>query len=141
MFADQNGARLNTLSFGDARVPDPESDHLRAWGREILVRSDADSAVQLFEGSFGVEAEPEAISVPTLRIHGSLDVISPVGNAESLASRIPNAETVVLEGARHVPTRRGRTWSWTSSRIRGIASMRDRRAPQVPSLTGRTGGR
>jgi len=58
----------------------------------------------LFEGCFGVEAEPEAISAPTLLIHGSLDVISPVGNAESLASRIPTAELVVIDGAGHVPT-------------------------------------
>ncbi|MFI4928393.1 MAG: alpha/beta fold hydrolase, partial [Burkholderiales bacterium] len=42
--------------------------------------------------------------IPTLVIHGTLDVITPLANAEKLASTIPAATLVKLEGAGHVPT-------------------------------------
>ncbi|WP_309111225.1 alpha/beta fold hydrolase [Saccharothrix sp.] len=41
------------------------------------------------------------ITAPTLVLHGSADRFSPVDNARRLASRIPGAELVVIEGARH----------------------------------------
>jgi pimeloyl-ACP methyl ester carboxylesterase len=41
------------------------------------------------------------ITAPTLIIHGSDDVLNPTGNASLLAERIPNAEVVLFEGARH----------------------------------------
>ena len=42
------------------------------------------------------------IAAPTLVLHGAEDQSIPVGNAEVLASRIPRAELVILEGAGHV---------------------------------------
>lgn len=42
------------------------------------------------------------ISVPTLVIHGSEDVINPTANAYLLAERIPGAELYIVEGGRHV---------------------------------------
>jgi len=41
------------------------------------------------------------ISAPTLIIHGSDDGLVPVGNANVLAKRIPNAELHVVQGGRH----------------------------------------
>jgi pimeloyl-ACP methyl ester carboxylesterase len=42
-----------------------------------------------------------AIKAPTLVLHGSDDLMAPVGNAELLASRIPGAEVVIHQGGRH----------------------------------------
>jgi pimeloyl-ACP methyl ester carboxylesterase len=42
------------------------------------------------------------IGVPTLVIAGAEDEVIPVGNARILASRIPNAELVIMDGLRHV---------------------------------------
>ena len=43
-----------------------------------------------------------AMRVPTLVVHGSEDGVVDVGNARVLASRIPGAELLILEGAGHV---------------------------------------
>lgn len=42
------------------------------------------------------------IQAPTLVIHGSEDRLNPTANAPLLAERIPGAEMVILEGARHL---------------------------------------
>jgi len=58
-------------------------------------------------GIFGV-AEPfvplEEISVPTSVIHGTADAIVPIGIGEWMATAIPDATFVPIEGAGHVPT-------------------------------------
>ncbi len=41
------------------------------------------------------------ISAPTLVITGSQDILTPVADAEEIASRIPNSELVVVRGAAH----------------------------------------
>ncbi len=41
------------------------------------------------------------ISAPTLIIHGTLDRINPVGNAELLAKQIPQAEVLLIPQGRH----------------------------------------
>ncbi|WP_344195509.1 alpha/beta hydrolase [Kribbella karoonensis] len=41
------------------------------------------------------------IQAPTLVLHGTDDVFSPVANAQLLARRIPNARAELIEGARH----------------------------------------
>lgn len=48
-------------------------------------------------------AQLSAIQAPTVVLHGTLDRLLPVGNAELLAERIPNAELSLVEGAGHVP--------------------------------------
>lgn len=45
--------------------------------------------------------ELPGITAPTLVLHGSADLFSPVDNARRLAARIPGAELVIFEGARH----------------------------------------
>jgi len=46
--------------------------------------------------------DPRRISVPTLVIHGGDDELTVPQNAELLAQNIPDAELVLLDGARHV---------------------------------------
>ncbi|GAA1131250.1 hypothetical protein GCM10009630_31380 [Kribbella jejuensis] len=41
------------------------------------------------------------IAAPTLVLHGTDDLFSPVANAQLLADRIPNARAELIEGARH----------------------------------------
>ncbi|MBE2998036.1 alpha/beta fold hydrolase [Nocardiopsis sp. HNM0947] len=48
----------------------------------------------------GWDLLPEIVS-PTLVVHGEDDALTPVGNAELLAVRIPGAELLVLPGLRH----------------------------------------
>jgi len=43
----------------------------------------------------------ESLHVPTLVIVGSQDVLTPRGDSEELAERIPGAELVVISGAAH----------------------------------------
>lgn len=55
------------------------------------------------EASTGHDASAllAAITAPTLVLHGADDAMTPVGNAEVLAARIPGARLAVLPGARH----------------------------------------
>jgi len=46
-------------------------------------------------------AELPGIKAPTLIMHGTDDFFSPVGNAELLADRIPDARAELIQGARH----------------------------------------
>ena len=41
------------------------------------------------------------IKVPTLIIHGDVDRAIPVENAQIMASRLPNAEMIILKGKGH----------------------------------------
>ena len=45
-----------------------------------------------------------AIRVPTLLMHGTEDVVFPIGGARYMAERIPGARLVELPGERHIPT-------------------------------------
>jgi len=69
-------------------------------------RSNGPAAIQLMEclEAVDVERRLSEISLPTLIIHGSRDVITPVAASENLAARIPNSRLVIIEGAGHVPT-------------------------------------
>ena len=50
---------------------------------------------------FNSESELGKITAPTLIIHGTADRAVPTGNSDLLASKIPNARKVLLEGAAH----------------------------------------
>lgn len=92
-------------AFVDRCVPELDSDHVRRWGRDILLRAEPEQAARLLEMWQDVTAvDPRRISVPTLIVHGAADAIVPVEHARSLAELIPDAELVVLDGVGHVPT-------------------------------------
>jgi pimeloyl-ACP methyl ester carboxylesterase len=93
--------------FIDACVPEPDSEHIRRWGRNILLRADAAAAARMLECYLERDDPPLAlaeISVPTLVMHGSQDFIVPLDIGISTASQIPGATLVTLDGAGHVPT-------------------------------------
>ena len=108
--------------FVDACIPEPDSEHVRRWGRDILMRAEPEQAARLTEmwGDAPVGLDPTQLAVPTLIIHGAEDLIAPVAHSRSLAEQIPDAELLVLEGVGHVPT---------MTRPHVIAEAIDRRFP------------
>lgn len=92
--------------FVDACVPEPDSEHVRRWGRQILLRADNEAAARILEvhAEQSIAPPAERISAPTLIVHGEQDAIIPLAAAEGLRSRIPDATLVTLPGAGHVPT-------------------------------------
>ncbi len=92
--------------FVEACAPEAGCEAERAWGKLIVKRSSASAAVQMLEcvEQVDVASRLGAITVPTLVLHGSLDVISPMASAEKLVQLIPHAKLRVAYGAGHVPT-------------------------------------
>ncbi|MFC5175412.1 alpha/beta fold hydrolase [Nocardioides taihuensis] len=93
-------------AFVDACVPEPDSEHVRRWGRQILLRADPEAAARMFESHHEEQVAPDltAVTVPTLVLHGELDAVVPVEVGRQVAAAIPGAELVVLPGTGHVPT-------------------------------------
>ena len=92
--------------FVDDCTPEPDSDHIKAWGHKILNRVAPEDAVALSNASPDVDIRPRLPEIlhPTLVIHGRLDVPVPLEHAQQLAESIPNAELVIFEDAGHVPS-------------------------------------
>jgi pimeloyl-ACP methyl ester carboxylesterase len=104
------GCRLDFQStmnaFVDACVPEEDASAERAWGKKIVMRSTAKDAIDLMTCMEGQDFQPRlaTINLPTLVLHGSRDVISPLANAKSIVGTMPRAELAVAEGAGHVST-------------------------------------
>ncbi|MES3015956.1 MAG: alpha/beta fold hydrolase [Pseudomonadota bacterium] len=98
------GATLDR--FVELCVPEPDSAHLKRWGRQIVGRADPAAAIALRVCASEVDIRESlpGIRQPTLIIHGDGDVIVPIQQAHELAALIPDSRLVVLEGAGHVPT-------------------------------------
>lgn len=92
--------------FVETCVPEPDSDHIKRWGRQIIERASQAAAIALYlsAGEINLRNELSRISQPTLIIHGEADDIVPVEEARRLAEILPNAKLSVLPGAGHVPT-------------------------------------
>ena len=91
-------------TFVAACVVESDSDHIAAWGRQVLRRSDPESAARLYETQSLITPDLSAVQVPTLVIHGESDRIVPLAAARHAAAALPDGELVVLPGAGHVPT-------------------------------------
>lgn len=66
----------------------------------------------MFRCSEGIDLEHRlaSISLPTLVLHGRLDVIAPLTSAEKLAALIPGTKLVIADDAGHVPTMTRPQW-------------------------------
>lgn len=91
--------------FVEQCTPEPDSEHIKVWGRKMLTRVAPADAVALSTAGHGVDLRPRlaGIEQPTLVVHGRLDVVTPVESAEGLVSLIPGAELKMIEDAGHVP--------------------------------------
>jgi pimeloyl-ACP methyl ester carboxylesterase len=92
--------------FVDACVPEKDAEHLKRWGRQILLRADPEAAARILECHCEEATTPDfaGIAVATLVLHGRLDHIIPLELAEEVARLIPHATMRVLDDAGHVPT-------------------------------------
>ena len=92
--------------FVEACVPEPDSDHIKRWGHQIIDRASQEAAIALHLAASKPDLRNDLhrISQPTLIIHGEADVLVSVEDARRLAKTIPNAKLKVLPGAGHVPT-------------------------------------
>ncbi len=104
------GCRLDFPStmaaFVDACVPEEDCEAERAWGKQIVMRSSANAAIELMECMEGIDIESRLgqLPMPALVIHGSRDAITPLSSSQILAARLPHATLAVIDGAGHVPT-------------------------------------
>jgi pimeloyl-ACP methyl ester carboxylesterase len=91
--------------FINASVPEPNSDHIKHWGQQILDRATQESAIALYNISKTVTLHDvlSDISLPTLVIHGDADQLASLESAEWLVDTLPNAKLEVIHGAGHVP--------------------------------------
>jgi pimeloyl-ACP methyl ester carboxylesterase len=92
--------------FIDTCVPEPDSDHIRRWGRQILLRADPEAAARILEvhAEEGIIPNLASIETPTLLIHGESDAIVPVAATYAMASALADSTVVTIPGAGHVPT-------------------------------------
>jgi pimeloyl-ACP methyl ester carboxylesterase len=110
-------------AFVNACVPEPDSEHIRRWGRDILLRAEPEAAARMLESGYEREftLALTEIAVPTLVIHGSKDAIIPMDAGKHIADGIPDAELLILEGVGHVPT---------MTRPQEVVAAIERRFPQ-----------
>ncbi len=74
----------------------------RAWARFPPEPVGIDRQWEAYD-SFDTESRLSEIRCPTLILHGTLDALSPVANAEFLAANIPGARLVLLDDNGHSP--------------------------------------
>jgi len=93
--------------FIEQCTPEPDVEHIRRWGHHILLRAEPEAADRLWEVRFAEDIDFAArlpqLEIPTLIIHGELDVFADRARMEYLASLIPGSKFVVMEGSGHVP--------------------------------------
>ena len=92
--------------FIERCLPEPDSDHIKRWGIDILTRSTPEASARLVESVWGTNLVPHlaGIDLPTLVIHGDADAVVPLTAGKLIAETIPNARLAVIEGCGHVPT-------------------------------------
>jgi pimeloyl-ACP methyl ester carboxylesterase len=95
--------------FVTACFPEPNSDHLIRWGIDICLRTEPEAAIRYLRAFEGPDEDQiqlplSSIHTPTLIIHGRMDNLVPIEEANTLATSIPNAKLKVFEEAGHVPS-------------------------------------
>ncbi|MFN8469312.1 MAG: alpha/beta hydrolase [Caldilineaceae bacterium] len=92
--------------FVTACVPEPHSDHIKRWGRQILGRASQEAAIALYRSSSepDLRADLGDIKQRTLILHGAADAIVRVEEAQRLAAALPHAHLSIVPEAGHVPT-------------------------------------
>ncbi len=92
--------------FVERCLIEPEVDHVRRWGYDILTRSTPEAAVALIESMYGMDLTERlpSLNLPALVIHGREDAIVPLAAGRLLAERLPQSRLVVINGCGHVPT-------------------------------------
>jgi len=92
--------------FVEVCVPEPDSGHIKRWGRQIIERASQEAAIALYLSASKIDLRNDLhrITQPTLILHGEADALVSVEEAHWLAHTLPNAKLTTLPGAGHVPT-------------------------------------
>ena len=107
-FADacRSDYRATVDDFVSACIPEPDSDHVKRWARNILLRAEPEQAariVEMWRDEAVPDLDPRQIDIPTLILHGTADVLVPIERSRQLAELLPDAELVEFEGSGHAP--------------------------------------
>jgi len=92
---------LRTVTAKPPRVPRAVQRYVAA--ERVARQAELDVIFQRWRAAADVPADLEAITAPTLVIHGALDRIVHPATADQLAARLPRARRVILDGIGHVP--------------------------------------
>ncbi len=98
--------RATIERFVQLCVPEPDSEHIKEWGRKLLARASPEAAIALriVGAETNVAGDIARVSQPTLVLHGALDKIVPLDRASELVKALSKAELAILDDAGHVPT-------------------------------------
>ncbi|HEX7884021.1 MAG TPA: alpha/beta hydrolase [Afipia sp.] len=93
--------------FIERCTPEPDSEHIRRWGLNILSRATPEAADKLFlmepdEAVDWASVLPR-LRLPTLLLHGEKDVMCSIESMRYIASLIQGSRLVVFEGSGHLP--------------------------------------
>lgn len=105
--ACRNNYPAAVAAFVARCVPEPDSEHIRRWGRNLLMRAEPEQAAKLIEMWQDKDVPVfniGHITQPTLIIHGTEDAIVSVESSRELNKLIPGSELVELGECGHVPT-------------------------------------
>ncbi len=91
--------------FVGACVPEPDSDPVRRWGRQIIDRASPMAALALYRlGSFiDMRNDLHRIEMPALILHGTADTLVALDSSRALAENLPDARLALIEAVGHVP--------------------------------------
>jgi pimeloyl-ACP methyl ester carboxylesterase len=94
--------------FIERCLPEPNVEHFRRWGHDILMRATPEAAERLFRlGQPPEQAVIDGVAnigVPTLLIHGEIDPFISLAAMQNLLGRIPGSKLAVVPAAGHIPT-------------------------------------
>lgn len=98
--------RATIERFVQLCVPEPDSEHIKEWGRKLLARASPEAAIALriVGAETDVADDIARVSQPALVLHGALDKIVPLDRASELVKALSKAELAILDDAGHVPT-------------------------------------
>jgi pimeloyl-ACP methyl ester carboxylesterase len=93
--------------FIERCTPEPDSEHFRRWGHNILRRAEQDASEQLYlikhTETIDWPSRLSALQVPTLLINGDQDFVAPTAAMQYVASLLPNSRLEVLPKTGHIP--------------------------------------
>lgn len=93
--------------FVTAATPEPQVDHIRRWGLDLLSRATPEAAERLVTmpplPPVDWPAALAGLGLPALLLHGEKDVFCSLKGMEYCQGLMPGSQLAVLPGAGHVP--------------------------------------
>lgn len=93
--------------FVTACFPEPDGEHVKRWGTNVLLRAEPEQAARIIEmwaDDDVPDLDARALELPVLILHGTADAIVPIDLSRTLVDLLPDGELVELDGVGHVPT-------------------------------------